>query len=72
MLLEAINDHNVDASSAIFIGDSITDAEAGQRAGVRTFLVNSERTEGFAAEQLFGATRVERLTDVAHHVKDSL
>lgn len=39
MLLEAMADHELDASRCWFLGDSITDAQAGRSAGVRTALV---------------------------------
>ncbi len=39
MLIRAAREHNIDLSTAYFIGDVPTDIEAGQRAGVTTFLV---------------------------------
>ena len=39
MLLRAAREHNLELSNAYLIGDSITDIDAGQRAGTRTFLV---------------------------------
>ena len=39
MLIRAAREHNIDLSTAYFIGDFPTDIEAGQRAGVTTFLV---------------------------------
>ncbi|MCO6465946.1 MAG: HAD family hydrolase [Bradyrhizobiaceae bacterium] len=39
MLLQAIDAYGIDAHSSWFLGDSITDAEAGKAAGVRTALV---------------------------------
>ncbi|MEY3385324.1 MAG: hypothetical protein RIR53_135 [Bacteroidota bacterium] len=39
MLLEAIADHDLDAAQCWFLGDSLTDAQAGRAAGVRTVLV---------------------------------
>ena len=39
MLMRAAREHNIDLSTAYFIGDFPTDIEAGQRAGVTTFLV---------------------------------
>jgi D-glycero-D-manno-heptose 1,7-bisphosphate phosphatase len=39
MLLEAIADHDLDAAQCWFLGDSLTDAQAGRAAGVRTALV---------------------------------
>lgn len=39
MLLEAIVDHDLDAQRCWFLGDSLTDAQAGKAAGVRTALV---------------------------------
>ncbi len=39
MLLRASRELNLDMSDAVFIGDSITDMQAGSAAGVRTMLV---------------------------------
>ena len=39
MLIRAGREHNIELSSAYLIGDSITDIEAGQRAGTRALLV---------------------------------
>ncbi|MBU3678435.1 MAG: HAD family hydrolase [Candidatus Kapabacteria bacterium] len=44
MLLEAIAEHNLDAEQCWFLGDSITDAQAGKAAGVRTALVGEFST----------------------------
>lgn len=39
MLLEAIADHQIDPQRSWFIGDSISDAQAGRAAGVKTLLI---------------------------------
>jgi phosphoglycolate phosphatase-like HAD superfamily hydrolase len=39
MLLEAIDDMGIDPSESWFVGDSITDAQAGRAAAVRTILI---------------------------------
>ena len=39
MLKRAAQEHNIDLSSAYFIGDVLTDIQAGKRAGTKTFLV---------------------------------
>ena len=39
MLIRAAREHNIELSNAYLIGDVPTDIEAGQRAGVTTFLV---------------------------------
>ena len=39
MLKRAAQEHNIDLSSAYFIGDVATDIQAGKRAGTTTFLV---------------------------------
>ncbi|MBU3742813.1 MAG: HAD family hydrolase [Candidatus Kapabacteria bacterium] len=39
MLLEAIAEHDIDVTASWFLGDSLTDAQAGRAAGVRTILV---------------------------------
>lgn len=39
MLLEAMEDLDLDPASSVFLGDSLTDAQAGRAAGVRTILV---------------------------------
>lgn len=45
MLLEAIRDHHVDPNRSWFIGDSLTDAQAGRAAGVHTILVGDHPPE---------------------------
>ncbi|MBM4178841.1 MAG: HAD family hydrolase [Ignavibacteria bacterium] len=45
MILDAMRDHDIDASCSWFIGDSITDAEAGRAASVRTALIGEFDTE---------------------------
>ena len=39
MLLDAMRDHGIDSRSSWFVGDSITDAQAGRASGVKTALV---------------------------------
>lgn len=39
MLLDAMQEHGIDALESWFIGDSITDAQAGRAAGVKTALI---------------------------------
>ena len=39
MLIRAKREHNIKLSSAYLIGDTVTDIQAGQRAGTKTFLV---------------------------------
>ena len=39
MLIRARREHNIELSSAYLIGDTVTDIQAGQRAGTKTFLV---------------------------------
>lgn len=41
MLLDAIRDYNLDASSVYMVGDRPTDVQAGQSAGLRTVLVST-------------------------------
>lgn len=43
LFLLAAQEHNIKLKQAIFVGDSLTDAEAGKAAGVRTFLIDSPR-----------------------------
>lgn len=45
MILQAIKDHDVDVSSSWMIGDTLDDVEAGNRAGLRSILVD-EQHEG--------------------------
>lgn len=45
MILQAIKDHDVDVSSSWMIGDTLDDVEAGNRAGLRSILVD-EQQEG--------------------------
>ena len=59
MLHRAALDHSIELSRAIFVGDSVTDVQAGQAANVRTFLLNTRKQK--IAEQ-FGA---EVVTDFA-------
>lgn len=47
MLLEAIADHHLDPAQCWFLGDSLTDSQAGRAAGVKTILVG-EFAEGDA------------------------
>lgn len=44
MLFEAIAEHAIDGQRSWFLGDSITDAQAGRRAGIRTILVGDHPT----------------------------
>ncbi len=39
MLIRAKREHNIELSSAYLIGDTVTDIQAGKRAGTKTFLV---------------------------------
>lgn len=39
MLLEAIRDLDLDPAASVFLGDSVSDAQAGRAAGIRTVLV---------------------------------
>lgn len=39
MLIRAAREHNIELSSTYLIGDTVTDIEAGQRAGTNAFLV---------------------------------
>lgn len=48
MLLEAIADHQLDPAQCWFLGDSLTDAQAGRAAGVKTILVGE--FDAYAAE----------------------
>lgn len=41
MLLQASTDHHVDLSKSVFVGDSDTDMEAGNRVGCKTILMES-------------------------------
>lgn len=41
MLHKAIKEHDIDILSSWFIGDILDDVEAGNRAGVRTILLNN-------------------------------
>lgn len=41
MLLDAIREHHIEHSRSWFVGDSITDAQAGKAADVRTALIGS-------------------------------
>lgn len=44
MIFQAQRDNNIDLSKALFIGDDERDVEAGQEAGVRTFLITENRS----------------------------
>ena len=39
MLLDAMRDYQIDASKSWFVGDSLSDAQAGMAAGVKTLLI---------------------------------
>lgn len=43
LLLQAAEEWNVDLAQSYFLGDGITDVQAGQRAGCQTFLINSRK-----------------------------
>jgi D-glycero-D-manno-heptose 1,7-bisphosphate phosphatase len=43
LFIRAAQEHTINLNQAIFIGDSLTDAEAGKAARVRTFLIDSPR-----------------------------
>jgi phosphoglycolate phosphatase-like HAD superfamily hydrolase len=45
MLLEAMAAFDIEAATSWFLGDSITDAQAGRAAGVRTILVGNHPLE---------------------------
>jgi D-glycero-D-manno-heptose 1,7-bisphosphate phosphatase len=45
MLLDAMRDHNIEASASWFMGDSRSDAQAGYAAGVKTLLVGEFSAE---------------------------
>jgi D-glycero-D-manno-heptose 1,7-bisphosphate phosphatase len=45
MLLDAMRDHNIEASASWFVGDSRSDAQAGRAAGVKTLLLGEFSTE---------------------------
>ena len=51
LFLRAAQEHAINLSQAIFIGDSLTDAEAGKSAGVRTFLIDSPRLQNKALQE---------------------
>ncbi len=67
MLLQAMTKHEIDPSCAVFIGDSLTDAQAGQAAGVRTFILLEEdilQEEDEQQPELYGAYQVSRLAQI--------
>lgn len=45
MLLEAIDELGIDPTASWFVGDSLTDAQAGRAAGVRTVLIGDHPLE---------------------------
>lgn len=45
MLLEAISEHSLDPTLCWFIGDSVSDAQAGRAAGVHTVLIGEHPAE---------------------------
>lgn len=45
LMLQASNDHNIDLTNSIMIGDRWKDIEAGQRAGCRTIWLNHQYDE---------------------------
>lgn len=64
MLLDAMRDHDINATASWFVGDSISDAHAGVAAGVHTALIGS--FESGAAELIEASHRemVQRLTQL--------
>lgn len=62
MLLDAMRDYQIDASQSWFVGDSLTDAQAGKAAGVRTALIGMfEQADAELVAQTHTAM-VEQLT----------
>lgn len=61
MLIRAAREHNIELSSAYLIGDTVTDIEAGQRAGTKAFLVltglGQESYHHYINTKLCGRTR---------------
>jgi D-glycero-D-manno-heptose 1,7-bisphosphate phosphatase len=61
MLLEAAKKWNIDLDSSWMIGDSMSDIEAGQRAGTKTAYLVTEHSE-----------EIPKATKVIHHLIDLL
>jgi phosphoglycolate phosphatase-like HAD superfamily hydrolase len=57
MLLQAAKDHHFDIRKAIFVGDYITDHEAGVAAGCKTILLSPGQTLLGAVESILAGER---------------
>lgn len=66
LFIRAAQEHAINLQQAIFIGDSLSDAEAGRSAGVRTFLIDSPRLHDKAAleQSILPATEPTNEADV--------
>jgi D-glycero-D-manno-heptose 1,7-bisphosphate phosphatase len=58
MLIRAARDFHLDLDSCVYIGDTLTDVEAGHRAGAVSVLVRT----GYGSEVEAGLTKAERLS----------
>ena len=60
MFLQAISEHNVDASRSIMVGDKLTDIEAARSAGVNTCILVSDKELTAPADVM----RIKRLSSL--------
>ncbi len=51
MLLEALSEFNVNPKEAYYVGDNVSDIDAGTNAGMKTVLVETARNKKVTAEQ---------------------
>lgn len=71
MLLQAQLDHEFALHTAIFIGDSLSDAQAGHLAGIRTFLLHPPGGERVDPDgELFSAELVSDLNEILTRLED--
>ena len=61
MILKAAEKYSINLSNSILVGDNITDAEAGKKAGVRTNIIyNNDIT---SKHNFLSAAKIEEVID---------
>jgi D-glycero-D-manno-heptose 1,7-bisphosphate phosphatase len=58
-LKKAVRELNLDLKKSLFVGDSLKDIQAGQRAGCRILLVQTGQGKGSLIKILSGKTRIK-------------
>lgn len=72
LLLKAAKDHNIDMSQSWFVGDNLSDIEAGKSAGCQTILVDKMKNDPITSLPDNGVTRLNLvstdLREAIHHI----